>query len=174
MNECLFCKVSISENSETGTCDICYAMDLYIQDEAFMVIVAGSRDFEDYELMERKLDVLLANKENVVIISGTARGADQLGEKYARLHNHEIIRMPANWDLHGKRAGYLRNVRMANIADALVAFWDGQSRGTGMMVDIARRKGLACRIVKSREWLQRIQNEKFQATLNNLYHQRKS
>ena len=49
---------------------------------------------------------------------------------------------PADWDKYGKRAGYLRNVQMAEYADALLAFWDGESRGTKNMIDEALSRGL--------------------------------
>lgn len=115
----------------------------------FKVIVAGSRDFADYRLMAEKLDKLLSRKshDEIVIISGGARGADSLGEHYAREHNLHLKVFPADWNTFGKRAGYIRNEQMANYADALVAFWDGQSRGTQHMINIARQHGLNVRVV---------------------------
>lgn len=115
----------------------------------FRVIVAGSRDFTDYELLKRKLDVILANKspKDITIVSGTARGADQLGERYATERGYNIARFPADWDTFGKSAGHRRNAQMADNADALIAFWDGKSRGTGGMIDIAKKRDLLIRIV---------------------------
>lgn len=115
----------------------------------FRVIVAGGRSFQDYARLEAALDYLLSGKVKdhvIVIVSGTARGADQLGERYARARGHVIDRYPANWDAHGKRAGYLRNSEMADNADAVVLFWDGQSKGTGHMLNIAVEKGLDHRV----------------------------
>ena len=102
----------------------------------FKLIVAGSRSFNDYDLLKRKLDHLLANKDlaTVHIVSGTARGADQLGERYAKERGCQLERFPANWARYGKSAGFERNTRMANHADALMAFWDGESRGTTHMI----------------------------------------
>lgn len=118
--------------------------------KVFRVIVAGSRDFNDYKLLETKLDHYLKNKVvagyNIVIVSGTARGADQLGELYASNKGYSIAKYPADWSL-GKRAGYIRNDLMANNADACVCFWDGISRGTKHMIDIAERKQLISRVV---------------------------
>lgn len=111
------------------------------------VIIAGSRDFDDYELLKSKCDYFLRNRE-VEIVSGTARGADVLGERYAEERDLVVKRFPADWDKYGKRAGYLRNVEMAEYADALITFWDGKSRGTKHMIDIAREKDLKIRIVK--------------------------
>jgi YspA, cpYpsA-related SLOG family len=115
----------------------------------FKVIVAGSRDFNDYELLKRKLDVALMHKvsEGITIISGTARGADKLGERYAAEKGYNVIRMSADWNTYGKRAGYIRNEEMAKIADALVAFWDGKSRGTYHMINIAKRYNLPIIVV---------------------------
>jgi hypothetical protein len=105
------------------------------------VIIAGGRDFNDYEKLKKVCDRMLCGRE-WVIISGTARGADQLGEKYAREHGFEIERHPADWDKHGKSAGYRRNRKMADRANAVVVFWNGGSRGTGHMIDIAKELGL--------------------------------
>lgn len=118
--------------------------------EQFKVIVAGSRGFDNYELMKIKLDNILSAKaetHDIVIISGTARGADQLGEKYAKEKGYKIIRMPADWDKYGKRAGYIRNEEMAKIGDSAVLFWDGISPGTKHMRDLALRYKLIIRIV---------------------------
>ena len=117
----------------------------------FKIIVAGGRSFNNYDLLEQKLDYYLSSKINegydIVIISGTAKGADSLGEKYAINKGYEIERFPANWDKYGKSAGYRRNVDMANVADACIVFWDGTSPGWKHMIDIANTKRLALRIV---------------------------
>ncbi len=77
-----------------------------------------------------------------VAISGTARGADKFGEAVAAAEGWGIERHPADWDRHGRRAGYLRNAHMASLAEALVAVWDGESRGTKHMIDLSERAGL--------------------------------
>ena len=81
-------------------------------------------------------------------MSGHASGADSLGEKFAADHNLQCELYPADWDKHGKAAGPIRNAEMAEVADALIAFWDGQSRGTKSMIDLARKKGLQVAIVR--------------------------
>jgi hypothetical protein len=111
------------------------------------VIIAGSRQFVDYKLLKENVDEFREEHEIDTIISGTARGADTLGEEYARLHNIDVIKMPANWREYGKRAGYLRNEQMAEVADACICFWDGDSRGTKHMIDIARRMNLILKVV---------------------------
>lgn len=117
----------------------------------FRVIIAGTRSFNDYELLRTSCNNLLSEKQRthtVVVISGTARGADQMGERYARERGFQLRRFPADWEQHGKSAGHIRNAKMADNADALIAFWDGQSRGTKNMIDNARRKGLAVRVIQ--------------------------
>lgn len=74
----------------------------------------------------------------MTVISGGASGVDTAGEWWAKTHGIPVERYPAKWDLHGKRAGYLRNVQMAEKADALIAIWDEQSRGTKHMIKTAR------------------------------------
>jgi len=113
----------------------------------FKVIVAGGRDFADYDLLKSKLDNLLVNRDPVEIVSGTARGADKLGEFYAKRSQLALALFPADWDLYGKSAGYKRNAQMADYADALVAFWDGKSRGTMHMINLAKSAGLQVRVV---------------------------
>lgn len=115
----------------------------------FPVVVAGGRDFNDYNLLCNKLDSLLRTKkpQDVVIVSGMAKGADSLGERYAKERGYKCWQFKADWDRLGKRAGFDRNVMMADHSDALVAFWDGYSRGTKHMIDIAKERGLAIRVV---------------------------
>lgn len=118
--------------------------------EEFRVIIAGGRRFENYNLLATKCDGILSQKRmthTIVIISGTAKGADTLGEHYARERGYTLRQFPADWDQFGKSAGYRRNCQMADNADALIAFWDGQSAGTRHMIEIARERNLAVRII---------------------------
>ena len=117
----------------------------------FRVIIAGTRSFNDYELLRDSCNNLLSEKQRthtVVVISGTARGADQMGERYARERGFQLRRFPADWEQYVKSAGHIRNAKMADNADALIAFWDGESKGTKNMIDNARRKGLAVRVIQ--------------------------
>lgn len=113
------------------------------------LIVAGGRDFKDYALLKSKLDFLLSNtdKDNVVILCGKARGADLLGKQYADENKIDVWEYPAYWS-KGKQAGYIRNAWMADEATHLVAFWDGVSKGTKHMIDIATKKGLGVRVYR--------------------------
>lgn len=112
------------------------------------VIVAGSRNFTDYRLLQTKLNHFMASfTVQPAIVSGGARGADALGEQYAQRRSLEIVRFPAEWDRYGKSAGMLRNARMAWASSHLVAFWDGESPGTRNMIEMANAEGLAVRVV---------------------------
>jgi hypothetical protein len=114
----------------------------------FKVIIAGTRRFDNYDLLKSRCDKYLADKEDIIIVSGCADGADALGEKYAKERGHLIKPFQAKWDELGKMAGPIRNKAMADYADALIAFWDGNSRGTANMIEIAKKKGLPVRIVE--------------------------
>lgn len=113
----------------------------------FRVIIAGGRDFNNYQGLASCLDYLLKNiNDEIQIVCGKARGADKLGEQYARERRYKVIYFPADWDLYGKSAGFKRNVQMAEYADALVAFWDGKSPGTRHMIETAKQKKLLVRV----------------------------
>lgn len=112
------------------------------------VIIAGGRDFDDYKLLCRYVDKILSRQNNVEIVSGTAKGADRLGERYANEHGLPIKRFPAQWNVYGKSAGYIRNVEMADYGDALIVFWDGMSNGTQHMMDAAEERQLPMRTIR--------------------------
>lgn len=103
-------------------------------------IIAGSRGITDYAQLEAAVDA--SGFHITEVVSGCARGADALGEEYARRRGIPIARYPAKWDEHGRAAGAIRNV--ARNADALIALWDGRSKGTAHMISVANRAGLKC------------------------------
>lgn len=116
--------------------------------EYFKVIIAGGRDFDDYGTLVEKCDELLKNKNReFCVLCGMADGADALGARYGMRSCVAVYPFPADWEKHGKKAGYLRNREMARNADALIAFWDGKSKGTKMMIEIAKEEGLRVRVV---------------------------
>lgn len=116
-------------------------------EEKFRVIIAGGRDFNDFRLLSESCMYMLQNKRNVEVVSGTANGADKLGEQFANFAGHQLKQFPANWDVYGKRGGFVRNKEMAEYADALIVFWDGKSKGTGHMIDLAKKMNLKVKIV---------------------------
>jgi hypothetical protein len=111
------------------------------------LIVAGSRDFTDYEFLKSKLDFLLQNK-HAEIVSGTARGADKLGERYAEEKGLPIKQFEADWNGLGKRAGWVRNKAMAEYATHCVVFIKDNSPGSKMMIDLAKGYKLELRVYK--------------------------
>jgi len=111
-------------------------------------IVAGGRSFKDAVLLDKILwDWAGFTSTRMEVVSGTANGADKCGEQWATTNGIGIKRFPAQWDEYGKSAGYRRNVEMADYAEALIAFWDGKSKGTKHMIDIALAKGLIVKVV---------------------------
>ncbi len=124
-------------------------MRSYMED--YRVIIAGCRDFCNYFMLKERCEYYLQNKmktHNVIIVSGHASGADSLGEKFATDHNLPCELHPADWERHGKAAGPIRNEEMAEVADALIAFCDGQSKGTKSMIELAKSKGLQVAVVR--------------------------
>ena len=131
--------------------------------EEFRVIIAGTRDFSNYELLKKKCDNILSTKRqdsNIVILSGTAKGADRLGERYARERGFLLRRFPADWDKDGNKAGPIRNAKMADNADALIAFWDGTSRGTAHMIRMGKERGLVTRVINYKTAIKMNENQK--------------
>ena len=114
------------------------------------VIIAGGRYFDDYELLKDKVTTILHRylPEEVCILSGCALGADSLGEQLAREVGYDVRAFPANWQRYGKSAGYRRNAEMASDGTHLIAFWDGKSKGTNHMIDLARKNSLKIKIVR--------------------------
>lgn len=120
----------------------------------FYVLVAGSRTFNDYDMMLQQLDHLLQHHApNVVIVSGGAKGADSLAEHYANEKGYRNHIMPAQWDLYGKSAGYRRNEEMHQYIArfpnrGVVCFWDGESRGTAHNFELCKQYDSPLRIVQ--------------------------
>jgi len=107
------------------------------------IVIFGSRNFSDYELLKKVCDKIIRklSPSSVTIISGAARGADTLGERYANEKGYDLERYPAEWDRYGKSAGYRRNEKMARIADIGIGFWDGKSKGTRHMIETMKKLG---------------------------------
>ena len=108
----------------------------------FKLIIAGGRDFTDSKKMHAAIDQLANHGElkeyAVSIVTGMARGADMLGREFALAFNVKRYEFPADWNQYGKRAGFIRNKQMGDFADGLLAFWDGESRGTAHMIETMR------------------------------------
>ena len=114
------------------------------------IISAGTRTFNNYELLKSKMDFYLSNcgnRTNIEIVSGGARGADSLGERYAKEKGFPVKEFFPDWSL-GKKAGFLRNKEMSEYASHAVIFWDGVSRGSKLMIDLAQSNDLVVRVVR--------------------------
>ena len=109
-------------------------------------IIAGSRDITSYSEVEKAC--FDAPWKITEVISGGARGVDSLGERYAKEHAIPLVIFPADWDNQGNVAGIIRNNRMAKYAEALIAIWDGKSKGTENMISEAGKVGLKIHIRK--------------------------
>lgn len=120
------------------------------------IIVAGGRDFNDYELLceEMKthpyadITIIQGGQVTTNYKTGEKYGADYLGGKWAHENNIPCKVFTADWEMHGNAAGPIRNQEMAREADILIAFWDGKSRGTKNMIDNANQLGLEVHIVR--------------------------
>ncbi len=97
--------------------------------------VIGSRGFKDYDLVVKTLSRI----DITLIVSGGAVGADTLGERYAKENNIETKIFLPDWKKHGKVAGFLRNTDIINESDTIVAFWDGNSKGTADSIGKANK-----------------------------------
>lgn len=110
--------------------------------------IVGSRTFIDYERLKRKI----LKKYNIdqidEIISGGAIGTDTLAEQFAKEYNIPIIVYKPNWSKYGKRCFAIRNQKIVDMSDKIIAFWDGESKGTKMTIDMAKKKGIKPYIVK--------------------------
>lgn len=111
------------------------------------VIVTGSRNFNDYDLLKATLDEKLGHVKFYEIVSGTASGADKLGEEYAAEKSLSVKKIPADWKRFGRLAGYLRNKQMAEYADMAFIFFDGKSKGALLMIDLAKENDLKTEVI---------------------------
>lgn len=123
-------------------------------DRPVKLAIVGSRDFKDWFLLCRVLDPYLKlsySKDTrwwiEEVVSGGARGADTLGAQWAKVNNLKLHVFKADWEAHGKRAGFLRNTDIAERADVCVAFWDMKSRGTADTIDKFRQRGKSVIII---------------------------
>lgn len=131
------------------------------------VIIAGGRDFcnqnyypstpegrkqclEDEQKAFRQLTALLwaVDYSDLEIVSGTAKGADTVGERFAQGNSIKLVKFPADWDGNGKAAGHIRNREMGDYSTHLILFWDGASKGSKGMLEYATNKGLKVRVIK--------------------------
>ncbi len=108
--------------------------------------VVGGRDFDDYSLLCDTLDSL--DFDISFIISGGAKGADFLGEKYAMDHNIPARIFKPDWKKYGRGAGFVRNKTIVENSDIIVAFWDGKSKGTKNTIETGGKAGVKVIVIR--------------------------
>ena len=111
------------------------------------IIIAGGRDFKDYERLKLVVEYNVQYLDCIEIICGEAKGADILGKQLAISKGWTVYSYHAcHWERYGKAAGYRRNEEMVKHAEALIAFWDGKSKGTKHMIDLAQKHKLKVKV----------------------------
>lgn len=111
-----------------------------------IVAIVGSRTINDYELF--KAATKQSGFEITEIVSGGANGVDKLAERYARENNIPIKILRPDWDKFGKSAGIRRNVDINKAVEAVIALWDGKSRGTAHSIQLATRRKMPLFVMK--------------------------
>ena len=109
---------------------------------SFRVLVGGCRSYTDYSAFCSCMDLLLPQitaESDLIILSDGCRGTDSLAKQYAIAHSYAWECYPAEWARYGKAAGPIRNRRMVECADYVIAFWDQKSRGTRSLIEYAER-----------------------------------
>jgi len=101
------------------------------------VAIIGSRTFDDYDLLQKSLEPY--KSKITLVVSGAAKGADSLGEKWAINNNIKTLIFPADWNKYGKRAGFIRNEDIIKNCDGVIAFWDGKSKGTAHSLSLCEK-----------------------------------
>lgn len=113
-----------------------------------IILITGSRDFDDGSLMENTLLNISHGYDDVTVVHGGAKGADSLAGKIAEFHGWDVVCFPAQWDIHGKAAGPIRNQQMVEYGpDIAVSFPIGQSRGTRDCMNRVRKAGIPVVVV---------------------------
>lgn len=118
----------------------------------YRLVIAGGRGFNDYNHLSEEVskyinDLNVESPEDLEIIVGGAKGADTLGKEYAQRNFIPYTLIKADWDKHGKSAGYIRNAEMVDRATHVIAFWNKVSNGTRHTINYATKKGLGVKVV---------------------------
>lgn len=113
--------------------------------ELLKIGIIGSRSFNDYKLLKDTLDKYLDSI--YIIVSGGAKGADSLGEKWAIENNVKTLIIKPEWEKYGKSAGFIRNSEIVKNSDIIIAFWDGLSRGTEDSINKAKKENKEVKII---------------------------
>ena len=107
--------------------------------------IIGSRTFENYDLLKKTLEPY--KSKITLVISGGAKGADFLGEKWAIENKTQTLIFLADWNKHGKKAGFIRNEDIIQNCDYCIAFWDGESFGTKHSLSLCEKYNKPYKII---------------------------
>ena len=107
--------------------------------------IVGSRNFNNWKLMNSIVSDY--TRIDPTIVTGDARGADALAVKLARYHDLVVIVHKAHWDLYGKKAGPIRNQKIVDDSDVLIAFPSKHGKGTQITIDMARKTGIPVHVI---------------------------
>ena len=108
------------------------------------IVICGCRDYNDYNAFKLYVDACISeitNEDSLTIISGHCSGVDMMGEQYAKEHGLGLEIFAADWKKYGRAAGPIRNKKMVDAADYIIAFWDQTSRGTKSTITYAKQQG---------------------------------
>lgn len=105
------------------------------------IAIVGSKIFDDYNIFQNYINKIFKNidRKDIEIISGGAKGADSLAERFAKENNIKIKIIYPEWNKYGKQAGYLRNIQIIKESDMAIIFWDGKSKGTKHDIDLCEK-----------------------------------
>ena len=115
------------------------------------IVIAGNREYNNYTQAKEELEACLLeiqNEYDIIVLSGGCRGADLIGERYAREKGYKVEKYPADWQKYGRSAGPKRNEEMAKISDLVICFWDGKSRGTKSMIGYAKKYNTPIKVIQ--------------------------
>lgn len=112
------------------------------------ILVCGGRDYNNFDYLYYALDTAVAQLGPFVVIHGGCRGADRLACDWANTRGIPVEEFPANWDAHGKAAGFIRNTEMILACDRVIAFWDGKSKGTAHTIGLAKDRGIPVHVIE--------------------------
>lgn len=115
------------------------------------VIITGGRNFRNYPMLEKRVNKILSKvkeTKDIIIVSGGSKGAEHLGEKYARKNHFKLEKYPVEWDIYGGRAGAVRDKEMLSKSRVCICFWDWRNKGTKYFINSAKKEGLVLKVIK--------------------------
>lgn len=125
----------------------------YLNSKHFIKLgVVGSRNFDHYSILKEEL----TNYDVCCIVSGGAKGADSLAKQYANTYNIQIVEYLPQWEVFGKKAGFIRNQLIVDNSDEVIAFWDGESKGTLSTIELCKKANKKVKVINFLEKIEEI------------------